>query len=105
MITGAAPDGRGDWFYDGQVHRQIDGPWHDTGAVHGSGCAHSAAIAAFLAAGLGLAEAANRARLIAASGVAHGFGGLGAGPGPVDIMGGIRSRMGAIHDDPQAVTA
>jgi hydroxymethylpyrimidine/phosphomethylpyrimidine kinase len=60
--------------------------WPD-GAAHGSGCTHSSALAAHLALGFTLAEAARAARAIAADAVRHGLRDLGAGPGPVNVLG------------------
>jgi hydroxymethylpyrimidine/phosphomethylpyrimidine kinase len=65
----------------------IDGPVHPAGAAHGSGCTHSSTLAALLARGIGLREAAGQARLVAADAVAGGLRGIGAGPGPVDVLG------------------
>jgi len=61
------------------------------GAAHGSGCTHSAALAAFLARGSELADAARWAREIAAEAVGNGLQDLGAGVGPVDVFGLSRS--------------
>jgi hydroxymethylpyrimidine/phosphomethylpyrimidine kinase len=66
---------------------RIDGPRYPDGASHGSGCTHSSALAAFLARGEELHDAARWAREIAAEAVGNGLRGLGAGPGPVDVFG------------------
>ena len=50
------------------------------------GCTHSAALAAGLAAGLPLAEAARQAAVMAGEAVAHGLAGLGGGEGPVHVL-------------------
>jgi len=55
-------------------------------ATHGAGCTHSAALAAGLAAGLPLADAARQAAAVAGDAVAHGLTGLGAGEGPVHAL-------------------
>jgi hydroxymethylpyrimidine/phosphomethylpyrimidine kinase len=55
-------------------------------ATHGAGCTHSAALAAGLAAGLPLADAARQAAEVAGDAVAHGLSGLGAGDGPVHVL-------------------
>jgi hydroxymethylpyrimidine/phosphomethylpyrimidine kinase len=55
-------------------------------ATHGAGCTHSAALAAGLAAGLPLADAARRAALVAGQAVAHGLAMLGDGDGPVNVL-------------------
>jgi hydroxymethylpyrimidine/phosphomethylpyrimidine kinase len=65
----------------------ISGPRHADGAAHGSGCTHSSALAAHLALGLEVEEAARRAREITAEAVAAGHRELGAGAGPVNALG------------------
>ena len=69
----------------------IPGPVHPDGAAHGSGCTHSSTLAAELAAGRTLREAASIAREIAGQAVAAGLRELGAGAGPVDVLG-LRER-------------
>lgn len=73
---------------------EIAGERHPGGAAHGSGCTHSAALAAHLALGFPPLEAARRARAIAGAAVARGLRDVGGGSGPVDVLGlaGIRSR-------------
>ncbi len=64
----------------------IAGPRHPDGAAHGSGCTHSAALAASLALGETLEQAARSARALAGEAVARGLRELGAGAGPVDAI-------------------
>jgi hydroxymethylpyrimidine/phosphomethylpyrimidine kinase len=71
---------------DGAVH-EIPGERHPDGAAHGSGCTHSSALAAHLALGFTLVESARAARAIAAEAVRYGLRDLGAGPGPVNVLG------------------
>jgi hydroxymethylpyrimidine/phosphomethylpyrimidine kinase len=80
-----------DVFFDGQQLVEIPGERHPGGAAHGSGCTHSSALAAHLALGLDPLEAARRAKEIAAEAVRDGLRGLGAGPGPVDVLGLVRA--------------
>jgi len=65
----------------------ISGPRHADGAAHGSGCTHSAALAASLARGETLEQAARDARALAGEAVARGLRELGGGAGPVDAIG------------------
>ena len=65
----------------------IAGPRYDGGAAHGSGCTHSSVLAAQLALGLDPLEAAREAKRIAAEAVRDGLRELGAGAGPVDVLG------------------
>jgi hydroxymethylpyrimidine/phosphomethylpyrimidine kinase len=51
-----------DVFYDGREFRELTSPRVEGGAVHGTGCALSAAIAAQLAAGRDLANAIAEAK-------------------------------------------
>jgi hydroxymethylpyrimidine/phosphomethylpyrimidine kinase len=69
----------------------IAGPRHADGAAHGSGCTHAAALAAGLALGESVEQAARTARLIAGEAVGRGLRELGAGAGPVDAIG-LRAR-------------
>jgi hydroxymethylpyrimidine/phosphomethylpyrimidine kinase len=86
VVTGGDADGV-DWYCDADGARPIAGPHHASLANHGSGCTHSAALAVFLARGLEPYAAAVRAREVAARAVAQGLAELGAGPGPVDVIG------------------
>jgi hydroxymethylpyrimidine/phosphomethylpyrimidine kinase len=87
IVTGGhAADGT-DVLVEPSGSVRIDGPRYPNGASHGSGCTHSSALAAFLARGEELADAARWAREIASEAVGHGLRDLGAGPGPVDVFG------------------
>jgi hydroxymethylpyrimidine/phosphomethylpyrimidine kinase len=66
---------------------EIPGHRYPDGAAHGSGCTHSSALAAHLALGFTLAEAARAARAVAAEAVRYGLRDLGAGAGPVNVLG------------------
>ena len=66
---------------------EIAGERHPGGAAHGSGCTHSAILAAELALGRDLPAAARIARARAGAAVAGGLRDLGAGAGPVDAIG------------------
>jgi hydroxymethylpyrimidine/phosphomethylpyrimidine kinase len=76
---------------DGEVV-EIEGKRHPDGAAHGSGCTHSAVLAAELARGRSTLEAARAARALAGEAVAQGLRELGGGPGPVDVLGLRRIR-------------
>ncbi|HET8593346.1 MAG TPA: bifunctional hydroxymethylpyrimidine kinase/phosphomethylpyrimidine kinase [Solirubrobacterales bacterium] len=66
---------------------QIAGRVYPFGASHGSGCTHSSSLAALLARGETIRDAAIQARAIAAEAVANGLREIGAGAGPVDVLG------------------
>ena len=90
VVTGGHLDGA-DRFFDGEDLELIEGPHHEGGASHGSGCTHSSALAARLALGDTPLEAARAARQIASEAVANGLRDIGSGAGPVDVLGIIDS--------------
>jgi hydroxymethylpyrimidine/phosphomethylpyrimidine kinase len=73
---------------------EIEGERHADGAAHGSGCTHSSVLAAQLALGRAPLEAARAARRMAGAAVAGGLRDVGAGAGPVDVLGLARMRAG-----------
>lgn len=87
VITGGHRDTATDLFFDGLTLTELPGARHPDGAAHGSGCTHSATLAARLALGDEPLAAARRARAVAADAVADGLRDLGAGAGPVDVFG------------------
>ena len=94
IVTGGHSGDGADVLFDGSGTLRIEGPRYPEGASHGSGCTHSSALAAFLARGTELADAARWAREIAAEAVGNGLRDLGAGAGPVDVFGLSRRRAG-----------
>jgi hydroxymethylpyrimidine/phosphomethylpyrimidine kinase len=88
IVTGGHSESGADLLDDGRGEPVwIEGPIHAAGAAHGSGCTHSSTLAALLARGIELRRAAIAARRVAADAVASGPRELGAGPGPVDVLG------------------
>jgi hydroxymethylpyrimidine/phosphomethylpyrimidine kinase len=87
IVTGGHTADGDDVLFDGAGTLRIGGPRYGRGASHGSGCTHSSAVAAFLARGNELADAARWAREIAAEAVGNGLTELGGGAGPVDVLG------------------
>ena len=86
IVTGGHGDSAVDHLFDGTEHIEIPVPRHDIEATHGAGCTHSATLAALLARGESLADAARGAAAAASRAVAHGLVGIGAGEGPVDVL-------------------
>jgi hydroxymethylpyrimidine/phosphomethylpyrimidine kinase len=70
----------------------IAGQRHADGAAHGSGCTHASVLAAQLALGRTPLQAARTARALAGEAVANGLRDVGAGAGPVDVLGLQRMR-------------
>jgi hydroxymethylpyrimidine/phosphomethylpyrimidine kinase len=87
IVTGGHTEDGDDVLFDGSGTLRIGGPRYGQEASHGSGCTHSSALAAFLARGSELADAARWAREIAAEAVGSGLSELGKGSGPVDVLG------------------
>jgi hydroxymethylpyrimidine/phosphomethylpyrimidine kinase len=87
VVTGGHSAALVDLFFDGDEPVEIPGERHPGEAAHGSGCTHSSALAAHLALGFTLTESARAARAIAAEAVRHGLRDLGAGAGPVNVLG------------------
>jgi hydroxymethylpyrimidine/phosphomethylpyrimidine kinase len=87
VVTGGHSAAVVDVFYDGEVQADIEGERHPDGAAHGSGCTHSATLAAHLALGCGPLAASEKARAVTSAAVRDGLRGIGAGPGPVDVFG------------------
>ncbi len=88
-----------DLFFDGAEAVAIEGERHPGGASHGSGCTHSAALAAFLAHGETPLQAARSARAVASAAVAAGLREIGRGAGPVDVFG-LAAKAGAGAEGP-----
>ena len=86
IVTGGHAEGE-DLLDDGEGAVAIAGPMHPDGAAHGSGCTHSSSLAALLALGVPLREAAADARRVAGDAIARGIRDVGAGAGPVDAIG------------------
>jgi hydroxymethylpyrimidine/phosphomethylpyrimidine kinase len=86
LVTGGHGDAAVDHLFDGRDHVEIAVERLDRAATHGAGCTHSATLAALLARGLPLADAARDAARAATNAVRNGLTELGAGDGPVDVL-------------------
>jgi hydroxymethylpyrimidine/phosphomethylpyrimidine kinase len=97
VLTGGHRERAVDLYLDAEGAQpvELDGPRHADGAAHGSGCTHSSVLAAQLALGRSPLEAARIARRMAGEAVACGLRDLGAGAGPVDVIGLEAARAGA----------
>ena len=87
LVTGGHGEESVDHLFDGSEHYEIPVERHDVAATHGAGCTHSATLAALLARGLSLVEAARGAAAAASRAVAQGLVDIGGGEGPVDVLG------------------
>jgi hydroxymethylpyrimidine/phosphomethylpyrimidine kinase len=93
LVTGGHRERTVDVFVEHHADAvEIAGVRHPGDATHGSGCTHSAVLAAQLALGATPLEAARAARTLAAEAVADGLRDVGAGAGPVDVIGLARAR-------------
>jgi hydroxymethylpyrimidine/phosphomethylpyrimidine kinase len=94
IVTGGHGDEAVDWLYDGEQHVPIAVDRYGDEATHGAGCTHSASLAALLARGDSLEDAARGAARIASEAVRAGLADIGAGSGPVDVLGleAVRAR-------------
>src|SRR6201993_1212273 len=92
-LTGSRGPGEGrgagaaDHLFDGSEHHEIPFERSYVAATHGAGCTQSATLAALLARGLSLLDAARGAAAAASRAVAEGHAEIGAGDGPVDVLG------------------
>ena len=86
LVTGGHGDTAVDHLFDGKVHVELPVERYDIPATHGAGCTHSATLAALLARGLSLPDAARGASEAASAAVRNGLVEIGAGEGPVDIL-------------------
>ena len=86
IVTGGHGDPV-DHLFDGERHLELPVERHAVRATHGAGCTHSATLAALLARGLSLKQAARGAAEAASRAVAQGLPELGEGDGPVDVLG------------------
>jgi len=87
VVTGGHGDDAVDHLFDGSEHVEIPVARHDVAATHGAGCTHSATLAALLARGESLVDAARGAAEAASRAVAQGLAEIGSGDGPVDVLG------------------
>jgi hydroxymethylpyrimidine/phosphomethylpyrimidine kinase len=100
VVTGGHRVEAVDVFYDGSEIVEIAGERFLSGAAHGSGCTHSSVLAARLACGDTPLQAARVARRRAGEAVRDGLGSIGAGAGPVDILGIGRSAPRPVRGQP-----
>jgi len=86
LVTGGHGGTAVDHLFDGRDHLELPVERHDVAATHGAGCTHSATLAALLARGLTLTDAATGAAAAAAAAVRNGLVEIGVGEGPVDVL-------------------
>jgi hydroxymethylpyrimidine/phosphomethylpyrimidine kinase len=87
VVTGGHREQAVDVFFDGSEVIELPGERYPGGAAHGSGCTHSSVLAARLAWGDAPVEAARVAKRLASRAVRDGLAGVGAGAGPVNVLG------------------
>ncbi len=87
VVTGGHRRDPTDTFFDGEQLVEIPGEHFPEGAAHGSGCTHSSVLAARLAWGEEPLVAARTAKELASRAVRDGLTSIGAGAGPVHVLG------------------
>jgi hydroxymethylpyrimidine/phosphomethylpyrimidine kinase len=100
VVTGGHREHAADVFFDGARLIEIPGERHPDRAAHGSGCTHSSVLAARLAWGDDALEAARVAKEMAARAVRDGLDEIGAGAGPVDVLGMAQTPAGSAQTSP-----
>jgi hydroxymethylpyrimidine/phosphomethylpyrimidine kinase len=95
VVTGGHRDEATDLLFDGEALHELPGERFPDGAAHGSGCTHASTLAARLALGDDPLTAAGWAKEAASRAVRDGLRELGAGAGPVDVLG-VRNRAPAV---------
>ncbi len=93
VVTGGHGSEAVDWLYDGETHMPIPVARYGEETTHGAGCTHSAGLAAFLARGETLEDAARAAADVATDAVRAGYR-VGSGSGPVDAIDLAAQRAG-----------
>ena len=86
IVTGGHGAIAVDHLFDGERHFEIPVERHDVATTHGAGCTHSATLAALLAHGRPLEDAAREAARTSSAAVRNGLVEIGAGDGPVDVL-------------------
>lgn len=86
IVTGGHGVTAVDHLFDGHRHIEIEVPRYEVRSTHGAGCTHSATLAALLARGFSLEDAARAASVTASEAVRRGLVEIGAGDGPVDVF-------------------
>ena len=86
LVTGGHGEPAIDHLFDGREHLELPVERVELAATHGAGCTHSATLAALLARGFSLADAARGASAAASAAVRNGLVEIGAGEGPVDVL-------------------
>ncbi len=88
IVTGGHGATADDVLCDARGVTRLPGVRLARSTTHGAGCTHSSTLAALLARGLPLRDAAAGAKETATNAVRHGLQ-YGAGAGPVDVFGGV----------------
>jgi hydroxymethylpyrimidine/phosphomethylpyrimidine kinase len=86
IVTGGHGSEAIDHLFDGTEHHELPVERLPVPATHGAGCTHSATLAAHLARGEPLLDAARAAAAAAGAAVRRGLVEIGAGAGPVDVL-------------------
>jgi len=84
-LPGSIKAGSTDVLYDGKQYDEFSADWIKTKNTHGTGCTFAAALAAYLAQGRTVVDAAAQAKILVTRAIEHSLS-LGKGHGPVNIL-------------------
>jgi hydroxymethylpyrimidine/phosphomethylpyrimidine kinase len=85
-LPGSRRSGALDILFDGKHYDEFSSPWIDTNNTHGTGCTYASALAAGIAKGERVFDAAWQAKIIVTAAIENAFS-LGHGHGSVNVFG------------------
>lgn len=101
-LPGSKKTGVIDILYDGKKYYEYLATWIDTKDSHGTGCTYASALAANLASGSSIANAANQAKVMVTEAIKNSLS-LGKGHGPVNVLADKRRGNECLHDLQEAI--
>jgi len=85
-LPGSKRSGALDILFDGEHYYEFSSPWIDTKNTHGTGCTYASALAAGIAKGESVFDAAWQAKITVTAAIENAFS-LGNGYGSVNVFG------------------
>jgi len=95
-LPGSRKSGSIDILYDGKQYYEFSADWIETKNTHGTGCTYASALAAGLAQGLSLFQAAGSAKMMVTKAIEQSLC-LGHGHGPVNVVPGEVRHHECLH--------